>query len=133
MSISGGWAHDAWERLTDQEEQEHGGVMSEDYWGKDIAARLRERATTARQEGTGTAIADAVHFEQAASEIDRLRGALSKAETVIDLMADIVTYDMTMQGPKVMGINGSAAVRASEAARFYLIDKEASILKAEGK
>jgi hypothetical protein len=57
-------------------------------------------------------------------ERDRLREALQKAETVIDLMADVVTYDATMQGPKILGVNGSAARRASEAARDYLIAKD---------
>jgi Lar family restriction alleviation protein len=57
-------------------------------------------------------------------ERDRLREALQKAETVIDLMADVVTYDATMQGPKILGVNGSAARRASEAARDYFIDKD---------
>jgi predicted nuclease with TOPRIM domain len=50
---------------------------------------------------------------------------LTEAERVIDLMADVVTYDATMQGPKVMGVNGSAARRAAEAARKYLIDRSA--------
>lgn len=43
-----------------------------DYWTRPIAERLRERAAAARAEGTGTAISDATHFEQAADEIDRL-------------------------------------------------------------
>jgi len=59
------------------------------------------------------------------AERDRLREALTDAERVIDLMSDVVTYDATMQGPKVMGINGSAARRAAEAARKYLIDRSA--------
>lgn len=48
----------------------------DDYWAKDIAARLMERAARARQEGTGTAVADAAHFEQAAAEINRLRDVI---------------------------------------------------------
>lgn len=39
----------------------------------DIVERLRERATVARSEKTGTAVADAIHFEEAADEIERLR------------------------------------------------------------
>jgi hypothetical protein len=73
------------------------------------------------------------HEAQLEADVAKLSEALTKAEAVIDLMADVVTYDITMQGPKIMGVNGSAARRASEAARFYLTDKEASILKAEGK
>jgi hypothetical protein len=57
-------------------------------------------------------------------ERDRLREALQNAETVIDLIADVVTYGATMQGPKILGVNGSAARRASEAARDYLIAKD---------
>jgi hypothetical protein len=60
----------------------------------------------------------------AVEERDRLREALQKAETVVDLMADVVTYDATMQGPKILGVNGSAARRASEAARDYFIAKD---------
>jgi hypothetical protein len=57
-------------------------------------------------------------------ERDRLREALQKAETVIDLMAGVVAYDATMQGPKILGVNGSAARRASEAASNYLSSKD---------
>lgn len=39
----------------------------------DIVQKLRERANFAREEHTGTADADAWHFDNAADEIDRLR------------------------------------------------------------
>lgn len=45
----------------------------------DIVYRLRERASVARCENTGTALGDAVHFEEAADEITRLRAALEAA------------------------------------------------------
>jgi hypothetical protein len=51
--------------------------MTDDYWSKDIVNRLLERASLARHEETGTATADAVHFEQAAKEIERLRSAIA--------------------------------------------------------
>jgi hypothetical protein len=39
----------------------------------DLVERLRARAKVAREENTGTAHGDAVHFDEAASEIERLR------------------------------------------------------------
>ncbi|ASS55876.1 hypothetical protein [Rhizobium leguminosarum] len=90
-----------------------------DMWGWD--AVIRERA-----EVDPYADLRKVRDENRAltEERDRLRESLQKAETVIDLMADAVTYDATMQGPKILGVNGSAARRASEAARDYLIAKD---------
>lgn len=41
----------------------------------DIVQKLRERAGFARQDHTGTADADAWHFDAAADEIERLREA----------------------------------------------------------
>lgn len=38
-----------------------------------VVERLRERAAIARGEKTGTALGDAIHFEEAADEIERLR------------------------------------------------------------
>lgn len=73
-------------------------------------------------------LALAAAYPALTSELDRLREALQKAETVIDLMADVVTYDATMQGPKILGVNGSAARRASEAARNYFIAKDRAAL-----
>lgn len=46
----------------------------------DIVKRLRERASVAREENTGTAIGDALHFEEAANAIERL-DALAKCES----------------------------------------------------
>ena len=46
----------------------------------DIVERLRERAKFARAEGTGTSLGDALHFESAAAEIERLRAAGQQAE-----------------------------------------------------
>lgn len=45
----------------------------------DIVERLRDRARAAREEHTGTADGDVVHFEEAAAEIERLREELSGA------------------------------------------------------
>ncbi len=44
----------------------------------DIVARLRERARLAREENTATALGDAIHFEEAAAEIARLRDKLER-------------------------------------------------------
>jgi hypothetical protein len=43
------------------------------YWDRDIVDRLTERAAVARSEGTGTAMGDAVHFEEAANMIRSMR------------------------------------------------------------
>jgi hypothetical protein len=45
----------------------------------DLVSRLRERAKVAREEMTGTSLGDALHFEDAANEIERLRGAATPA------------------------------------------------------
>lgn len=55
-----------------------------DYWEQDIVFRLTERARVAQQEGTGTAISDATHFNQAAEEISRLRKAIDFSRVMID-------------------------------------------------
>lgn len=46
----------------------------------DVVERLQERARAARDEGNSTALGDALHFEESAAEILRLRTALA-AET----------------------------------------------------
>lgn len=46
----------------------------------DIVKRLTTRAMAAREENTGTAIGDALHFEEAACEILRLRLLLARHE-----------------------------------------------------
>lgn len=50
----------------------------------DLTTRLRERAVAARAEGTATAISDALHFEEAANEIDHLSSLRSDAHQIID-------------------------------------------------
>lgn len=47
-------------------------VEPADYWSRPLVDRLRERAAIARSEGTGTAIADAGHFDEAATLIASL-------------------------------------------------------------
>lgn len=49
----------------------------------DIVYRLRERASVARCENTGTALGDAVHFEEAADENTRLRAALEEIKALV--------------------------------------------------
>jgi hypothetical protein len=51
---------------------------------KDIVERLRERAQFAREERTGTGLGDALHFEEAAVEIERLRNAKRRALALAD-------------------------------------------------
>lgn len=43
----------------------------------DIVAMLRDRANCARNEKNGTAEIDAIHFDSAADEIERLRAQVS--------------------------------------------------------
>lgn len=45
----------------------------------DLANRLRERAQVARSEKTGTALGDALHFEEAADRIEALEAELEAA------------------------------------------------------
>lgn len=48
-------------------------VGPEDYFEQPIVDRLRERAKAAREEKNATALSDALHFEQAASDLERLQ------------------------------------------------------------
>lgn len=48
------------------------------YWDRPIADRLRERAAAARAEGTGTAISDATHFEQAAQALTAAEAEIAR-------------------------------------------------------
>lgn len=48
----------------------------------DIVERLQDRAIVARNEGTGTGLGDAIHFEEAASTIT----ALEKRVEELDLL-----------------------------------------------
>lgn len=50
----------------------------------DIVNRLRERAAAARAEGTATATSDALHFEEAANEIEHLSSLRTDAHAIID-------------------------------------------------
>ncbi len=50
---------------------------------------------------------------------------LEEARKLADMAIDCVTTDVTMQGPRVTGINGSASRRASEMARSFLAKLEA--------
>jgi len=53
----------------------------EQRWGAkmtNIVERLRERAAVARSESNGTALGDAVHFEEAAARIERLEAVLAR-------------------------------------------------------
>jgi len=63
--------------MTDKTEVE--ALAEPDYWSRPLVERLRERAALARIEGTGTAVGDAVHFEEAAAEITDLRDKLASA------------------------------------------------------
>jgi hypothetical protein len=51
---------------------------------KETVERLTERASVARSEGTGTALGDAVHFEEAIALIERLAGALEEIKSADD-------------------------------------------------
>lgn len=50
----------------------------------DLINRLRERAVAARAEGTATAISDALHFEEAATELGHLASLRGDAHQIID-------------------------------------------------
>lgn len=50
----------------------------------DLVASLLERGTIARQEGTGTALGDALHFEKSADAITRLRRERDDALLFLD-------------------------------------------------
>jgi len=48
-----------------------------------LVERLRERARAAREERTATALGDALHFEEAADEIELLRHQVEEAEAAL--------------------------------------------------
>jgi hypothetical protein len=56
----------------------------------DLSERLIERAKVAREENTGTALGDAVHFEEAAAEIASLRAQLARSFLALDLARDSI-------------------------------------------
>lgn len=66
--------------------------MSE-YWDRDIVERLRGRAEYAKQEKTGTADGDAVHLNQAADEIGRLRAQIEILRVDVQKWTD--AYQLT--------------------------------------
>lgn len=56
-----------------------------------LVERLRERAAIARGEKTGTALGDAIHFEEAADEIERLRAELDEARELFSLVREYIS------------------------------------------
>lgn len=50
----------------------------------ELVDRLRARALAAREEGTATAISDALHFEEAANELEHLASLRGDAHQIID-------------------------------------------------
>jgi hypothetical protein len=71
------------------------------YWSRPLVDRLRERASVARSEGTGTATGDAVHFEEAAHEIDRLtRAADAGMGAIASLAAAVSLLERTPRAKK---------------------------------
>lgn len=54
----------------------------------DLVASLLERGTVARQEGTGTALGDALHFEKAAGAITALQARVAEEEGWVDMLRD---------------------------------------------
>ena len=54
----------------------------------DLTQRLRERAAIARNENTGTALGDAIHFEQAAARIEALEAEVARLRwAIVDRLA----------------------------------------------
>src|SRR5690606_34656882 len=66
-------------------------VGPEDYFEEPLVDRLRKRAKAAREEKNATALSDALHFEQAASDLERLQQDLVfwKANSVSESKARI--------------------------------------------
>jgi len=65
----------------------------------DLITRLRERAAAAREEGTATALGDALHFEEAADQIERdegdaatMRGFLNEHQMTPSMMASLMSH-----------------------------------------
>lgn len=90
-------------------------MMTDDYWSKDIVGRLMERAAFARQEDTGTALADAVHFEQAAKEIALLRSGIKRLSDEEELLAE------TTDGDEFTLVSIAAKLSSAEIANRRLI------------
>lgn len=62
-----------------------------DAQAKALMESLHERAAIARGEKTGTALGDAIHFERAAAEIDRLTKELEEAREFSALVRDYLS------------------------------------------
>jgi cytosine/adenosine deaminase-related metal-dependent hydrolase len=65
----------------------------------DLVTRLRERAAAAREEGTVTALGDALHFEEAAGQIERdagdaatIRGFINTHHMTPAMMASLMAH-----------------------------------------
>lgn len=80
--------------------------------------RLREAAKDMTHDALVTTICTLVDDYKRQSEL------LEEARKLADMAIDCVTTDVTMQGPRVTGVNGSAARRASEMARSFLSNLE---------
>lgn len=67
-----------------------------------LVERLRQRASTARLEGTGTALGDALHFEAAANEIEareaEVRALKDGIREACDLLAEL-SYGNSARSP----------------------------------
>jgi len=72
-----------------------------------LVERLRERASAARSESTGTALGDALHFEEAADTIECQRGDAARWH-----LANLVDQDLPLAGRKIVALyhDGSGAV-----------------------
>jgi hypothetical protein len=57
----------------------------------ELVERLRERAAIARGEKTGTALGDAIHFEEAADEIERLtsQGGVPEGQFLLERLSEV--------------------------------------------
>ncbi|WP_336801779.1 hypothetical protein [Kaistia sp. MMO-174] len=80
-----------------------------------LVARLRERAVAARAEITATGLADALHFEEAANEIERRDAALRECQAVL---AMIIAPKDIQQTTVVVAF--AAATAAEAKARSFL-------------
>lgn len=82
-----------------------------------IVERLRERAKTAREEGTGTADGDAYHFEGAANEIERLQNALKPFAAVAESDIGQDETDVDIFQPMRSGYNREPLITVGDLRR----------------
>lgn len=87
----------------------------------DLLTRLRERAANAREEGTATALGDAMHFEEAANAIECQRGGAARWH-----LACLVDQDLPLAGRKIVALNEDG----SGAMMFWVHDD--GLIEAEG-